>query len=217
MSTPATTPPVTTDAIADPGPLGLAGFAATTFVLSSFNADLIDASLLTVVLPLALFYGGLVQLLAGMWEFKKANTFGATAFCSYGAFWLSYAAYVKFVVGDLPPATAHQATGLYLLIWAVFTVYMTVAALRTSGALIAVFVALSVTFIVLTIAEFSESTGATKVGGWIGLVTAVFAWYASFAGVTNATWKRPVVPVFAQTRALGAGTRGGPVGGAAHE
>lgn len=83
--------------IADPGPLGLVGFAATTFVLSSFNADLIDGSLLPVVLPLALFYGGLVQLLAGMWEFRKGNTFGATAFCSYGAFWLSYAAYVKFV------------------------------------------------------------------------------------------------------------------------
>src|SRR3954453_6057177 len=153
-------------AIADPGPLGLAGFAATTFVLSSFNAHLIDADLLPVVLPLALFYGGLVQLLAGMWEFRKGNTFGATAFCSYGAFWLSYAAYVKFVAGDLPADTAHQATGLYLLIWAIFTVYMTVAALRTNGATFAVFVTLSLTFIVLTIAEFAESTGMTKMGGW---------------------------------------------------
>jgi succinate-acetate transporter protein len=196
MSTPATTPAPT---VADPGPLGLAGFAATTFVLSSFNANLIDASLLTVVLPLALFYGGLVQLLAGMWEFKKGNTFGATAFGSYGAFWLSYAAYVKFVAGSLPASTAHQATGLFLLIWAVFTVYMTVAALRTSGALLAVFAFLSATFIVLTVAEFAQSTSATKVGGWLGLVTALLAWYASFAGVTNATWKRSVVPVFAGT------------------
>ncbi|MYS20744.1 hypothetical protein GA0115240_12282 [Streptomyces sp. DvalAA-14] len=211
MSTPDTTP-VATAAIADPGPLGLAGFAATTFVLSSFNANLIDASLLTVVLPLALFYGGLIQLLAGMWEFRKGNTFGATAFGSYGAFWLSYAAYVKYVVGHLPPATAHQATGLFLLIWAIFTVYMTIAAVRTNGALLAVFVTLSATFVVLTIAEFSQSATTTKVGGWIGLVTALCAWYASFAGVTNATWQRSVAPVFPGGGAgIGRGRRGGPV------
>ncbi|MFI0941744.1 acetate uptake transporter [Streptomyces sp. NPDC021020] len=196
--------------IADPGPLGLAGFAATTFVLSSFNAHLIDASLEAVVLPLALFYGGLVQLLAGMWEFRKGNTFGATAFCSYGAFWLSYAGYAKFVAGGLPADTAHQATGLFLLIWAIFTVYMTVAALRTNGALLAVFVALSVTFVLLTVAEFEESTGITKVGGWLGLVTAVLAWYASFAVVTNSTWKRGVLPLFAAADT----TQGGPVEGA---
>ncbi|SHL43247.1 acetate uptake transporter [Actinacidiphila paucisporea] len=195
-------------AIADPGPLGLAGFAATTFVLSSFNAHLIDADLLPVVLPLALFYGGLVQLLAGMWEFRKGNTFGATAFGSYGAFWLSYAAYVKFVAADLPAATAHQATGLFLLIWAIFTVYMAIAALRTNGALLAVFVALAATFIVLTVAEFAQSTGATKVGGWLGLLTALLAWYASFAVVTNSTWKRAVVPVFAGPRSGGVAASG---------
>lgn len=201
--------PAPETAVADPGPLGLAGFAATTFVLSSFNAHLIDANLEAVVLPLALFYGGLVQLLAGMWEFRKGNTFGATAFGSYGAFWLSYAAYAKFVAGSLPADTAHQATGLFLLIWAIFTVYMTIAALRTNGALLAVFVALSATFIVLTIAQFAESTGTTKVGGWLGLVTAVLAWYASFAVVTNATWKRGAFPLFPA-----GGGRGGPVGGA---
>jgi succinate-acetate transporter protein len=196
-------------AIADPGPLGLAGFAATTFVLSSFNAHLIDASLEAVVLPLALFYGGLIQLLAGMWEFRKGNTFGATAFASYGGFWLSYAAYAKFVAGSLPAGTAHQATGLFLLIWAIFTVYMTVAAMGTNGALLAVFVALSATFVVLTIAEFAESAGTTRLGGWLGLVTAVLAWYASFAVVTNSAWKRGVLPLFP----AGSG-RGGPVEGA---
>lgn len=210
MSTPATIERPPADGIADPGPLGLAAFAATTFVLSSFNAHLIDQNLLIVVLPLALFYGGLMQVLAGMWEFKKGNTFGATAFGSYGAFWLSYAAYVKFVVGDLPADTANQATGLYLLIWAIFTVYMTVAALRTNAALFAVFLALSATFIVLTIAEFDKSVGITKVGGWLGLVTAVFAWYASFAVVTNSTWKRTVIPVLPLS-ALALGRRGGPV------
>ncbi|SDN07716.1 acetate uptake transporter [Actinacidiphila guanduensis] len=205
MSSPTAAP----DTIADPGPLGLAGFASTTFVLSSFNAHLIHQNLLTVVLPLALFYGGLVQLLAGMWEFRKGNTFGATAFASYGAFWLSYAGYVKFVIGDLPPDTAHQATGLYLLVWAIFTVYMTVAALRTNAALLAVFTALAATFILLAVAEFDQSTAITKVGGWVGLVTAVLAWYASFAGVTNSTWKRTVLPLGTLTFSLG--RSGGPV------
>src|SRR5690242_7943300 len=121
----------TTAAIADPGPLGLAGFAMTTFVLSVFNSNIIaDKRLEAVVLPLALFYGGLVQLLAGMWEFRKANTFGATAFASFGAFWLSYAAYVKFVVPGLPASTEYKATGLFLLAWAIFTAYMTLASMR---------------------------------------------------------------------------------------
>ena len=212
MSTSVSTPaPAASDGIADPGPLGLAGFAATTFVLSSFNAHLIAQNLLLVVLPLALFYGGLIQLLAGMWEFKKGNTFGATAFGSYGAFWLSYAAYVKFVVADLPASTANQATGLYLLIWAIFTVFMSVAALRTSGALLAVFVTLSTTFVLLTIGAFAQSETTTKIGGWIGLVTALCAWYAAFAGVTNATWKTAAVPTLPLTGPLGLGRRGGPV------
>src|SRR5437868_11108495 len=110
------TPTNETGTIADPGPLGLAAFAATTFVLSVFNANLItDKKLVAVVLPLALFYGGLAQLPAGMWEFRKGNTFGATAFASFGSFWLAYTAYAKFVAGSLPTSTAHQATGLFLL------------------------------------------------------------------------------------------------------
>ena len=185
--------------IADPGPLGLAGFAMTTFVLSTFNAGLLSATLEPVVLPLALFYGGLAQLLAGMWEFRKANTFGALAFTSYGAFWLSFAAFVKFVAPGLPAADAHLAVGLFLLAWTIFTAYMTVAAMRVSGAVLAVFVFLTLTFLVLTIGEFGQASGISKVGGWLGLITAFLAWYASFAGVTNATWKRDVVPTWPAT------------------
>jgi succinate-acetate transporter protein len=202
MTVAAPTAPAAPDAaagaptIADPAALGLAAFAGTTFVLSSFNADLISATLSAVVIPLALFYGGLAQLLAGMWEFRKGNTFGATAFTSYGAFWLSYAIFAKFIAPGLPASTAHQAAGLYLLIWAVFTVYMVVAALKVNGAVLGVFVALAVTFVVLAIGQFADSTGVGKVGGWLGLITAVLAWYASFAVVTNATWKRAVLPTW---------------------
>ncbi|MEU2772166.1 acetate uptake transporter [Streptomyces sp. NPDC007162] len=191
------TPTTDTGTVADPGPLGLGAFAATTFVLSVFNANLItDQTLAAVVLPLALFYGGLAQMLAAMWEFRKGNTFGATAFGSYAAFWLAYAAYARFVAGSLPPATAHQATGLFLLVFAIFTVYMTVAATRTTGALLAVLVTLSATFIVLCVGAFAQSPGTVEAGGWLGLVTAVCAWYASFAGVTNSTYHRAVLPVF---------------------
>jgi len=188
--------PTPADMIADPGPLGLAAFAMTTFVLSCFNAGFFGAKspLEAVVLPLALFYGGFAQLLAGMWEFRKANTFGALAFTSYGAFWLSFAAYVKFVAPGLG-AGAASATGLYLLGWTIFTAYMTVASLRVSVAVAAVFVALLLTYALLTVGAFAGSAGISVIGGYLGLVTAVLAWYASFAGVVNATWKRSVLPI----------------------
>jgi len=183
-------------AIADPGALGLAGFAMTTFVLSVFNAELVDASLEGVVLPLALFYGGLGQLLAGMWEFRRGNSFAATAFSSFGAFWLAFAVYVGKIVPELDPGIAYQATGVFLLAWTIFTAYMTVAAMRTTGAVLAVFVALTITFLILTIGAFAQSTVTDEIGGWAGIITAFVAWYASFASVTNNTWKRDVLPTW---------------------
>lgn len=185
--------------IADPAPLGLAGFAMTTFVLSCFNAKLIDADLEPVVLPLALFYGGLAQFFAGMWEFRKGNTFGALAFTSFGSFWLSFAAFVKFVAPGLPADTAHQAVGLYLLAWTIFTAYMTIASTRVSGIVFGVFAVLTLTFAALTIGEFATSDGWAKLGGWLGIITAGLAWYASFAGVTNSTFRRSVIPTWPMT------------------
>lgn len=184
-------------AVADPGPLGLAAFAMTTFVLSVFNSNIIsDAKLEAVVLPLALFYGGIAQFAAGMWEFRKGNTFGATAFASFGAFWLSFAAYAKFVKPGLPPATEYKAAGLFLLGWAIFTAYMFLASLRVSGAVAAVFGTLTATFVLLTIGELAQNTNITHAGGIVGLVTAACAWYASFATVANDTWKRTMLPTF---------------------
>jgi succinate-acetate transporter protein len=189
-----TTTAALTASIADPAPLGLAAFALTTFVLSVFNAGILGSKLESVVLPLALFYGGLAQVLAGMWEFRKANTFGALAFTSYGAFWLAFAAYVRLIVPGLG-ADAGSATGLFLLAFAIFTAYMTVAALRVTVAVLLVFIALTLTFVVLSVGNFAGATGIVHVGGYLGLITAILAWYASFAGVTNFTWKRTVVPV----------------------
>jgi uncharacterized protein len=180
--------------VANPAPLGLAAFALTTFVLSMFNSGLVSGNGEPVVFGLALAYGGLAQLLAGMWEFRTGNTFGATAFSSYGAFWLSFWAFVQFYAPRIPEADAGHAVGLYLIAWGIFTAYMFIASLRTTGAVALVFALLAVTFIVLGIGDAGGNESITKLGGWIGLATAAAAWYASFAEVTNATWGRTVLP-----------------------
>jgi len=185
--------------IADPAPLGLAAFALTTFLLSVFNTGVIKTSpavLEGVVLPVALLYGGIAQLLAGMWEFKKANTFGALAFTSYGAFWLSFAGYVYIIAPKIPAAARHETTGLWLLAWTIFTLYMLLAALRVNGAVALVFLVLEVTFILLTVGNLYNKTNIIHMGGYLGIITAFLAWYASMAGVVNATWKKTVLPVF---------------------
>jgi succinate-acetate transporter protein len=179
---------------ANPAPLGLAAFALTTFVLSMFNAGLLEGTGEPIVFGLALAYGGLAQLLAGMWEFRTGNTFGATAFTSYGAFWLSFWAFVQFFEKAVPEGEAGNAVGLYLIAWGIFTSYMFIASLRTTGAIALVFVLLAITFIVLGIGNAAESSGIVKLGGWIGIATALAAWYASFAEVTNATFDRVVLP-----------------------
>jgi succinate-acetate transporter protein len=181
--------------VADPGPLGLAAFALTTFVLSMFNADLVGKGGEPVVLGLALAYGGIAQLLAGMWEFRTGNTFGAVAFTSFGGFWLSFWAFVTFFAGDIPAEHVGAAVGLYLIAWAIFTTYMFVASLRTTAAISAVFLLLAITFVLLGIGNANESEGLVEAGGWFGLATAAVAWYASFAAVTNSTFGRTVLPV----------------------
>jgi uncharacterized protein len=181
--------------IADPGPLGLAAFALTTFVLSMFNADLIGKGGEPIVFGLALTYGGLAQLLAGMWEFRTGNTFGAVAFTSYGAFWLSFWAFVQFFEKSVPAKDAGHAVGLFLIAWGIFTTYMFVASLRTTAAISLVFVLLAATFFLLGIGNAGAHANVTKIGGWLGLATAVAAWYASFAAVTNSTFGRIVMPV----------------------
>jgi succinate-acetate transporter protein len=179
---------------ADPGPLGLAGFAMTTFVLSMFNSNLVSEGGVPVVLGLALAYGGLAQLLAGMWEFRTGNTFGAVAFTSYGAFWISFWALNVFYAKDITGNAGH-AVGVYLWAWAIFTAYMSVAALRTSGAVLLVFILLTATFILLAIGAVGAHDTVTHWGGYVGLATAAAAWYASFAAVTNSTFGRTVLPV----------------------
>jgi uncharacterized protein len=176
--------------LADPAPLGLSGFALTTFILSLVNAGVLKgAGDIKVVIGLAVFYGGLAQLLAGMWEFRNGNTFGATAFTSYGAFWLSFVALlipgfgVTFGTAAGPSGTA---VGWYLIGWAIITGLLTLGTFRLNGGLVVVFVLLFVTFILLAIGWFNGSaagSGITAIGGWLGILTAIAAWYSALAGV----------------------------------
>ncbi len=181
--------------VADPGPLGLGAFALTTFVLSMFNSGLISDKGEPIVFGLAFAYGGLAQMLAGMWEFRTGNTFGATAFTSFGAFWLSFFVFVTFFADKIPKADAGHAVGLYLIAWGIFTAYMFVASLRTTTAIAAVFALLTVTFLLLGLGDAGGNESITKLGGYFGLATAAAAWYASFAVVANSTFGRTLLPV----------------------
>jgi uncharacterized protein len=178
---------------ADPGPLGLAGFALTTFILSMFNAHLVNGGDSAVVLSVALAYGGIAQFAAGMWEFRTGNTFGAVAFSSYGAFWISFFILSQFHAKLL--VTPGKAVGLYLIAWGIFTTYMWVASFRTSVAVNLVFLFLAITFFLLGIGQSGNHVNIIKAGGWCGLVTAAVAWYTSFAAVTNSTFGRTIIPV----------------------
>ncbi len=194
---------------ADPGPLGLAAFATTTFMLSCANAGILGQgakmpNTLPVVLSLAFAFGGLAQLLAGMWEFRTGNTFGAVAFTSFGAFWLSFFAlgqfgYLKELMMQGKTVEGH-ALGLYLIAWGIFTAYMFIASLRTTGAIALVFLLLAATFFVLGFGNYGGNMDTVKIGGYLGIATAIAAWYGSFAGVANSTFGRIIAPVIALKR-----------------
>ncbi len=177
--------------IADPGPLGLAAFGITTVILSLINANILPGATMTTVLELALVYGGASQLLAGMWEFRKGNTFGATAFTSYGAFWISF--YLLVTNISAMGKDAGTGVGIYLLMWGVFSLYMFFGTFYANKALFFIFLFLVITFILLAIANFSGSSAV--IGGIFGLITGILALYTSAAGVINAQAGKVVWPV----------------------
>ena len=155
------------------------------------------------MLSLAFFYGGLAQFVAGMWEYSCNNTFGATAFGSYGAFWMSFALYATvykpIIVGEVaagaPNMSVRQAEGLFLFVWMIFTMYMTVASLRISKVVAGIFLTLSPTLFFLVVGNLAPSPGCTRCGGWLGIVCACIAWYGSAAVVINTSWGETVLPV----------------------
>jgi succinate-acetate transporter protein len=188
-------------AVADPAPLGLAAFALTTFLLSGHNASFIPD---VVWLGAALFYGGLAQLLAGMWEFRNRNVFGATAFSTYGGFWLALGTFVILAETTKLGAGLHGTdvpNGLawFVMGFAFFNLYMLLWSLRINIATFLVFLTLQITEVLLVIGFFHQAHGGSAwmvhAGGWAGIVTAAVAWYTSAAGVVNGMSPAPVLPV----------------------
>jgi succinate-acetate transporter protein len=180
--------------IADPAPLGLGAFALTTFLLSLVNAGVMPKATEPIVLGVALAYGGFAQLLAGMWEFRKGNVFGATAFTSFGAFWLSFWAFVTFYAKLIPPDNQAQAVGWFLMSWAIFTTLMVIAASRTTAVLALLFAMVAVVLFLLSFGALAANPDLTKLGGIIGIAAAAVAWYLCVAGVIASTFGRPILP-----------------------
>lgn len=176
--------------IANPGALGLFSFASTTFALSLYNLQTRGITEPNVVVGMAIFVGGLGQLLAGMWEFPKGNVFGATAFTSYGAFWLSYATILLPGSGILAAFTdvteLQSALGIYLITWFMVTFFLLIGATRKSVALVVLFAFLDLTFLVLAAAEFTASVPVTKAGGALGVMTAFIAYYIGLSDLLGA-------------------------------
>jgi succinate-acetate transporter protein len=198
--------PAAGSGIADPAPLGLAAFALTTFLLSAKNAGWTHGT--DAWLGYALAYGGLIQLLAGMWEFRNRNVFGSTAFATYGGFWIGLGLYALLVA---PKATASQIDNdraWILLAFAIFNTYMLLWSTQVNEAVLAVFLTLEITEIVLFIGNFAHNGSIVKVGGYIGVLTALCAWYASSAGVINGMLGRAFLWVGHPLK-LGVGSRAG--------
>jgi succinate-acetate transporter protein len=182
--------------IADPAPLGLAAFAATTFLLSAANAGWMSKATGDAWLGYAFAYGGFGQLLAGMWEFRNRNVFGATAFSTYGGFWIGLGLWALLVAPKATSAAAadHDIAWI-LLAFAIINTYLLILSTQVNMAVFLVFLTLEITEIVLVIGNFSGSSGTVKLGGYVGLVTALVAWYTSAAGVSNGLAGRLRFPV----------------------
>ncbi|HEY1604316.1 MAG TPA: acetate uptake transporter [Allosphingosinicella sp.] len=181
---------------ANPAALGLVGFGLTTVLLSLVNAGLLPPGGEGVVIPLAIAYGGFIQIVAGLLEFRLGNTFGTTAFLSYGAFWWWFALLAIFAHnGTIDLTTAGPTVGVALLLWGLLTLYLWIGTFRLSRILFAVFLTLWVTFLLLGLGNIEKSDGLGHAGGWLGLVCGLLAIYGSFGIVTNAVWGKNVIPL----------------------
>jgi uncharacterized protein len=180
---------------ANPAPLGLCGFGITTLVLSMINANLVSATGTPVVLGLAIAYGGTAQFLAGMWEFRTGNTFGAVAFSSYGAFWISFFFLVTFDAKLIPAGEAGSAIGLYLWAWGIFTGMMFLCSFAAPRAVQVVFLLLTVTFVLLGIGNSGGTSSMVHAGGYFGIATAAAALYTACGEIMASAYGRDVLPL----------------------
>lgn len=182
-------------ALANVGALGLGGFALSTFILNIVNAGLVDAATIGIVMPIAMLYGGLAQFMAGMWDVRRGDIFGATCFSSFGAFWMGLALFFFLKLAgvqafvDVPPA----GMAVVFIAWGIFTGYATIASLKLSKAVTWVFVTLTILFFLLAIGEFSPVVH--KIAGYEGILCSLIAWYTSAGILINTVHGRTVLPL----------------------
>jgi succinate-acetate transporter protein len=195
---------------ANPAPLGLSGFALTTWMLSMVNAGWFPATSMPLVLASAFAFGGVVQFAAGLMEMPRGNTFGFVAFCAYGGFWLTLALFVQFFAASVPVAFV----GWWLLMWGVFSFYMWIGSLALNRTLQLVFLVLWITFLLLGAGDLFAVPLMHVLGGYAGLITAMLAFYLAAAEIINETHGRIVLPIGAPSSPLPTsepGLRGIPV------
>ncbi len=182
-----------TPQLANPGPLGLLGFGMTTILLNLHNAGLIPLS--SVIIAMGFALGGLAQIIAGIMEFKKNNTFGATAFTAYGLFWWSLIAIIIHPFGSSVAAADSSSMGFYLLLWGIFTLFMYIGTLKHNRATQVVFLSLAVLFFLLSAGDFTESHLIKTIAGWEGIFCGVSAVYNSMAQIINHEYGKKILPL----------------------
>ncbi len=183
-----------TDELSNPAPLGLMGFGMTTVLLNLHNAGFYHLN--SMILAMGICYGGLAQIIAGIMEYKKGNTFGTVAFTSYGLFWLSLVVLnILPVIGFWPTATEANAAGFYLVMWGIFTLFMTFGTLNKNIALSVVFITLTILFFLLAIGDFTGITIITQIAGFEGILCGASAIYLAMAEVLNETYGKTILPI----------------------
>jgi uncharacterized protein len=181
------------DTTANPAPLGLLGFGLTTVLLNFHNAGFYELN--TMILAMGIFYGGIAQIIAGMMEWKKNNTFGTTAFTSYGLFWLSLVGLILLPSLGLGTAASKPAMAAYFFMWGLFTFVMFLATLRLNRALQFVFLSLTILFLLLTARDFLGSPAIGTLAGYEGIICGLSAVYTGLAQVLNEVYKKVVAPL----------------------
>lgn len=178
---------------ANPAPLGLLGFGMTTVLLNMHNADFFSMD--GMILAMGVFYGGIAQIIAGIMEWRKQNTFGMTAFVSYGLFWLSLVGIL--VIPSLGWASAPEASAMaaYLLVWGLFTAIMFIATLKLNKVLQFVFGSLTLLFILLALGDITGNAAITRLAGYEGIICGLSAIYLAAAEIINEVYKKKVLPM----------------------
>ena len=183
-------------AMADPGAWAVTAFATTSFMLGMYNTHLLNPAGAAIVIPVALFFGGLIQIIVGVLEVMRGNVFGAVVFGTYGPFWVIYGVLLTLYASQIPASDTSSAIALFLAMFAVITFYFVIASLRTDLVLVAVFALIFIGLVLLAIGAGAANTDLTKAGGWVTLAFAVLAWYHAAGDVIGYTFRRTVLPVW---------------------